>query len=220
MELDPDLADKLGDVERARQGAVTKPNREKIASDPVRRVDMKVFSNIASVDETNDAVSMILPSSFFVDKDGDEDMLAKKQTCGGGDSTKPRGKKSFAALRRAAKNIVEVNLPILGSVSGEKPTMVVSAIANTPGGKADMWPLQILDGLDKQRSSRNVSVPGSGRQNSPNRQSRPHVSFQVPQAAMTSPSRNSQQGYPQVSVNGGSVPRGQSPHGNAPRPAN
>ena len=226
VELDPDLVGKLRGAERSRHdSAVLKPTREKIASNAVRRVDKKVASGIASVDESNDVVSILLPSSFFLEKDGDEVMTSNQSTCGDA-SIKGRGKKSFAALRHAAKNAVEVHLPIPGSTSGEKPTLVVphashaqavqAAIANTSGGKSDLWPLQILDIADKHRTSRNISVPISGQQSSPNRQSRPHASFQVPQAAMASPSRNSQQGYPQVSVNGGSLSRGQSSRGTAP----
>jgi len=254
VRLDPDLVDALRGVERSRHNnTVTRPSPGETSCFSARRLVKQSSQSTLSVGDTDVALSLVLPSSLFVDKDGDAIMAEETEKPA---TTKVTGKRSFAALRSAAKKKIGISLPIPGSVDGSKPTLVAShpshaqavqsAAAGTSGGKTEMWPLQILDMADKQRAARNASgsssagssrqmpaPPGpspaqvrspAARQPSPNRQSRPHASFQVPHA-MASPSRSPQtgvarqQGFPAVSANGVPGSRGPPLHGPPPPPS-
>jgi hypothetical protein len=106
-------------------------------------------------------LSLVLPCCLSENEDKDEVMTDINTKL---DVTKARAKRSFAALRMAAKKKYEVHMPIPGSVSGEKPSVVAShpshsqsvqtAVAATSRGLAEMWPLQILDLADKQRAAK------------------------------------------------------------------
>lgn len=249
VKLHPEFLQALRNVERSRYNkTVTEPSADEMAGVPCRRITEKYPSGTPSTKDTGTPpLSLVLPSSLFIDKDGDAVMAEKKEKPDV--ATKGRRKKSFSALRNAAKKNIAVSLPIPGSADGAKPNLVgahpshaqtvQTAAVGTSRGKSEMWPLQILDLADKQRAARNPSgsssggnsrqpsgpsaaqVRSPGHQPSPNR---PPAPFQVPRT-MASPSRSPQtnpphpQGYPAMSVNGsGPVPRA-APFRGPPPPA-
>jgi len=73
------------------------------------------------------------------------------------------GKRNFSAFRAASSKKQDIPMAIPGGVAGQEPTMApphmshhqalqAAVAAMSSGGRAEMWPLQILDLGDKQRA--------------------------------------------------------------------
>jgi hypothetical protein len=103
VKIDPELLQGLRYAERSRHDkTVTEPSSDEMGGVPCRRITKKCLPGALSASNTGAAsLSLVLPSSLFVDKDGDAVMADQKERSDV--ATKGRGKKSFSAFRDAAK---------------------------------------------------------------------------------------------------------------------
>jgi hypothetical protein len=139
-----------------RKNAVARPTLAVNSCDAARRIVAPPKSSGKEV--AGESLSLVLPSSLLSEKNDEDGVMKDNNTKI--DVRMTRAKRSFAALRRAAKKKCEIPMPIPGFVSGEKLSLVdahpshCTAVATTSGGMAEMWPLQILDLADKQRAAK------------------------------------------------------------------
>lgn len=229
------VVQELSRVERMRRkNAVTRPTLAVDSREAALRI--VALPKSPGKESAGETLSLVLPSSLLSERNGDEEVTKNNTKI---DVTKTPARRSFAALRRAAKKKREISMPIPGFVSGEVLSLVdahpshsqsvQAAVSTTSEGMAEMWPLQIL--ADKQRFTRQpagTSSSGNSRhssgtivpttaqsQRSPEYQSSPARQLMrplnYPQVPRASPSRSPQRLAAASSQQGFPLPASASP---------
>lgn len=96
------------------------------------------------------------------DKETVRSLIIRRENQSGEEKATPT-KRSFSAFRIASSKKQDIPMAIPGGVAGQEPTMApphtshhqalqAAVAAMSSGGRAEMWPLQILDLGDKQRA--------------------------------------------------------------------
>jgi hypothetical protein len=162
-------------MERARAADTLAAVLESAASPSLTTAD-DLYQRVSQHDDsmqTNlmEGISEIVPERLQSKNGSLETCLApvaKKEEASQVQAGQQKQRRSFALFRAAASKRKEIPMPIPGVIAGQKPSLAVThashhqalqaaVAALSPGGRTEMWPLQILDLADKQRKASRAS---------------------------------------------------------------